>query len=60
MCIILLIDQYARAWINWVDRRSQLIQFANRKVVLVIFMKEQKVSYGTVRYAFDVTYYIYI
>ena len=33
----------------WVDRQSQLIQVANRKVVLVIFTKEQK-SYGTLRY----------
>ena len=44
--------QYVRAWINWVDWQSQLIQFTNRKVVLVIFTKEQKseVRYGTVRY----------
>ena len=40
------------AWINWVDRRLQLIQTANRKVVLVIFTKEQK---SEVRYAFEVT-----
>ena len=33
----------------WVDRQSQLIQVANRKVVLVIFTKEQK-SYVTLRY----------
>ena len=38
-----------RAWINWVDRRSQLIQVANRKVVLVFFTEEQKseLQYGT-------------
>ena len=50
--------QYVRAWINWVDWQSQLIQFTNRKVVLVIFTKEQKseVRYGEVRYAFEVTY----
>ena len=33
----------------WVHRQSHLIQVANRKVVLVIFTKEQK-SYVTVRY----------
>ena len=51
-------DQYS---VRTCMDQSQLIQFANRKVVLVIFTKEQKselryVSYVTLRYAFEVTY----
>ena len=49
--------QYVRAWINWVDWQSQLIQFTNRKVVLVSKkVRYGEVRYGTVRYAFEVTY----
>ena len=56
------------AWINWVDWQSQLIQVVvnssvkcqlNRKVVLVIFTKEQKSELRELRelrYAFEVTY----
>ena len=51
--------------LSWVDWQSQLIQVVvnssvkcqlNRKVVLVIFTKEQKSELRELRYAFEVTY----